>query len=71
VDLGKFFQSNIDGRGQIVRLVWGVMLLAAAFFSQQYSLWLTGLLVLGALLGLFEAWRGWCVVRACGIRTKL
>lgn len=69
--MGKFFDPNIDGRGQIVRLAWGVMLLVGAFFAQPYSPWLAGLFVFGALLGLFEAWRGWCLVRACGIRTKL
>jgi hypothetical protein len=42
-----------------------------AGFAFRDSFWLG--LVLAACGGfmLFEAWRGWCGVRACGIKTKL
>jgi hypothetical protein len=36
----------------------------------QHSWWLGTGMVLAAGFVLFEAVRGWCVLRACGIRTR-
>lgn len=66
-----FFARNIDRRGRIARGVLGVGLLAGAAFASAQSLWLAIVLAVAGLFGLFEALRGWCAARACGIKTKL
>jgi hypothetical protein len=37
---------------------------------ERYSLWACLALVVVGVFGLFEAARGWCVARACGIKTR-
>lgn len=67
----RFFSPNIDGKGRLVRGVCAVALLIGAGFGFAVSVWLgLGLLVSGGFV-LFEALRGWCALRACGIKTKL
>lgn len=67
----KFFSRNIGTGGRLVRGISGALFVGGGIFACQYSVWLcAGLVVLGAFM-LFEAFRGWCVMRACGIRTKL
>lgn len=70
--MGKFFQRNIDSNGRIVRGVMGLSLLLGGGVTAVYlQLWLgIGLLVAGGFI-LFEAVSGWCVARACGMKTKL
>jgi hypothetical protein len=68
----KFFNANIDRKGRIFRLLLGIALMVAGllvFFS--YSLWLGAILFISGVFGLFEAARGWCLMRACGIKTRL
>jgi len=67
----RFFTRNIDGKGRLVRGLMGLALLGGAAFCLGESLWLAGLLAAAGLFGLFEAFRGWCLARACGIKTKL
>lgn len=67
----KFFARNIDNRGRVVRGLMGVALLAGAVFAYSHSVWLAIILAVAGLFGLFEAFRGWCAARACGIKTKL
>jgi hypothetical protein len=67
----RFFAQNIDGKGRVVRALWGVALLIGAWFARHVSSLLVIVLVAGAALAFFEALRGWCLVRACGIKTKL
>lgn len=67
----RFFDPNIDGKGRWLRGLMGLALLAGAVFSFGQSAWLGILLAAGGLFGLFEAARGWCFARACGIKTKL
>lgn len=66
----RFFSRNLDGRGRLARGVWGTLLLIGGIIVADYKLWLCLLLVAFGLFAMFEAVRGWCVVRACGIRTK-
>ncbi len=66
----RFFARNIDGKGRLVRGLMGVVLLVGAAFSWTVSLWLTLLLAAAGVFGLFEALRGWCAARACGIKTR-
>ena len=66
-----FFSRNIDNPGRLVRGLGALVLLVGAGFGFTVSVWLgLGLLAAGVFVG-FEALRGWCVMRACGIKTKL
>ena len=66
-----FFSRNIDNPGRLVRGLGALVLLIGAGFGFAASAWLgLGLLAAGVFVG-FEALRGWCVMRACGIKTKL
>jgi len=67
----KFFDPNIGRTGRIVRAVYGVILIGAGLWLGSYSLWICLALVAAGALGLFEAFRGWCIMRACGIKTRL
>ena len=69
--MNRFFAPNIDRRGRLVRGVLGLTLLAGAGFCFRVSLWLAALLAVAGVFGLIEALRGWCLARACGIKTKL
>jgi hypothetical protein len=66
-----FFQPNIGTKGRLARGLCALALFIAAWFTFGSSAWLG--LVLGAcgVFTLFEALRGWCALRACGIKTKL
>lgn len=67
----RFFAPNIGFKGRLVRAIMGLALLAGAVFSFRVSLWLAALLAVAGVFGLIEALRGWCLARACGIKTKL
>jgi hypothetical protein len=67
----NFFARNIDRRGRIVRAVWGVALIVAGLLLWEHSRWLCFALVASGAFALYEAVRGWCLMRACGIKTKL
>jgi hypothetical protein len=69
--MAKFLVPNIDAKGRKVRAILGSLTLLAgvvvAFWHLRAAV---GLGLCGAFM-LFEASRGWCVVRACGIKTKV
>lgn len=66
-----FFSRNIDNKGRLIRGLGALALLVGAGFSFALSLWL-GIAFLGCgVFVAFEALRGWCFLRACGIKTKL
>ncbi len=69
--MSQFFRPNIQRNGRIARGVIGSLCLVAGIIvAGDYSLW--GLiLVVAGLFALFEALRGWCFARACGIKTKI
>ena len=69
--MGHFFASNIDRRGRIARAIWGLGCVLAAIFLARFSWWAFGIILAGGIFALYEALRGWCVMRACGIKTKL
>jgi hypothetical protein len=65
-----FFTPNIDRTGRIFRALIGLVFFIAAIVVGQ-SVWWAGLLLgAGAAFTWFEAARGWCAARACGIKTK-
>ncbi len=67
----NLFSPNIGNKGRLVRGLGALALLVGAAFGFTISAWLgAGLLASGAFV-LFESLRGWCALRACGIKTKL
>lgn len=69
--MNNFFRPNIGRQGRIARGVIGaICLVAGIIIAGDYTLW--GLVpVIAGLFAIFESVRGWCLVRACGIRTKV
>ncbi len=67
----SLFARNIGNKGRLVRGCTAVVLLAGAVFGFTVSAWLGAVLLGTGAFVLFEAVRGWCVLRACGIKTKL
>jgi len=70
---------NIDQRGRKARLVGGgivglggiAVVLTGLFIDSKEALIAGILLCVAGLFMIFEGVRGWCVVRALGIRTPL
>ena len=73
-------RCNIDAKGKALRLVYGLVMLAAAGALAGLVLlevvsggWIwaavAGLALMGGF-GVFEARAGWCVVRAMGFKTR-
>jgi len=69
--VSQFFRPNIQRNGRIARGVIGSLCLVAGIIvAGDYSLW--GLILVAAgIFAIFEAMRGWCFARACGIKTKI
>ena len=65
------FSRNIRNTGRLVRSVGGLALIVGAGFGFFVSVWLGAVLAVLGVFVLFEALRGWCVMRACGIKTRL
>jgi hypothetical protein len=64
------FSRNITNKGRLLRGLGALALFVGAGFGFTVSSWLgVALLASGLFVG-FEALRGWCVLRACGIKTK-
>jgi hypothetical protein len=66
----RFFNPNIGTSGRIARGLCGVLCLAGAYFLREQTIPMV-LLIGSGLFTLFEAARGWCVARACGLKTPL
>ncbi|MGN6552716.1 MAG: YgaP-like transmembrane domain [Verrucomicrobiota bacterium] len=67
----SFFSPNISNTGRLVRGLGALGLLTGAWFGWQASPWLGVALLISGAFVMFEALRGWCALRACGIKTKL
>ena len=65
------FSPNIGNKGRIVRGCGALVLLVCAGFGFTISVWLGAVLLGAGAFVLFESLRGWCALRACGIKTKL
>lgn len=73
-------QCNIDARGKVARLIWGILLmiigivLAVIWAVPNSSPWpwvVTAIVVLAGAFAVFEARAGWCVMRAMGFKTPI
>ena len=66
-----YFSRNISNQGRLVRGVGALALMVSAVLAFSVSVWLALALLGSGVFVLFEALRGWCALRACGIKTKL
>ena len=73
-------QCNIDARGRAVRrnggilcLVLGALAFGAAFTGVPRGpfLGISAFLIVAGLFQLFESRKGWCALRAMGVKTPL
>ena len=73
-------QCNIDSRGKLARLIYGVVLVIIglvllilwALPAGTFWPWaITVACLLGGAVAIFEARSGWCVVRAMGFKTPM
>lgn len=71
---------NIDAQGKRARLIFGLLMIAAAalaavFWARHAGGWLpwTVVAVLGAFgfFSVYEARAGWCAMRAMGFKTRM
>lgn len=69
--MSQFFRPNIKRQGRIARGVIGSLCLIAGIITVDYKLWLGLIFVIAGLFAIYEALRGWCLARACGIKTKI
>lgn len=70
---------NIERRGRIARAVTGTLCVAGGVLTAWLA-WpespgmrwtVAGALIAAGAFQWFEAKRGWCVMRACGVRTPM
>jgi hypothetical protein len=64
------FQPNIGKTGRLLRAGIGLVLLALAAVAWRWHEVAGAGLVAAGVFCLFEAARGWCIARACGLKTK-
>lgn len=62
-------KQNIEKTGRIARGGLSIIFLLFAGVLAPYTAPLAVIFLLVGLFTLFEAARGWCAVRACGIKT--
>ncbi|MGA2869896.1 MAG: hypothetical protein ABSF34_12155 [Verrucomicrobiota bacterium] len=68
--MSDFFRPNIRRSGRIVRGVMGTICLLAGIILVDESLGLGLVFVAVGLFAIFQAMRGWSLVRACGYKQK-
>ena len=74
-------QCNIDARGKAVRLLTGIMvtllgvllvvLAAAGVLDAKWVWFVAAAFIATGGFAIFEGWKGWCVVRAMGMKTPI
>jgi len=68
--MNAFLKPNITRGGRIVRAFMTAALLIAGIIAVQHVVWLGVILFIAAAVGIFEVARSWCLLRACGIKTR-
>ena len=66
----QFLRQNINTKGRIFRGIGALALSVGAALVWGYSITAGIALSVSAVFVAFEALRGWCALRACGVRTK-
>jgi hypothetical protein len=70
--VSRFLKPNLDHSGRMARGVIGGLCLIVGIIVAGDVLWWVGLIfVVAGLFAIFEAVTRWCVVRACGIKTRV
>jgi hypothetical protein len=69
--VSNFFRPNLKRQGRIARGVTGALCLIAGIIVVDFVLWLGLIFVAAGLFAIYEALSGWCLARACGIKTKI
>ena len=64
------FASNIDNKGRLIRAAGAIVIGATAILVWSASATAGACLALASAFLGFEAARGWCATRACGVKTK-
>lgn len=64
------FRKNIDSKGRLIRGAGALSLATAAAFTWPHSRAGAAALIVSSAFVAFEAARGWCALRACGLKTK-
>jgi len=67
--MSTLFRRNLDNKGRLVRGILSLALFIGAVCTIRVRWWLPIPLAIGGIFTAFEALRGWCVMRACGIKT--
>ena len=65
------FPRNISNTGRLVRALGALVLLIGAGFGFLASVWLGAALAVSGVFVLFEALRGWYLLRVGGLKTRL
>jgi hypothetical protein len=63
------FKPNITRGGRVVRAIMTAALFVAGIIVVRHMAWLGVVLFVATAVGIFEVLRGWCLLRACGIKT--
>ena len=71
VAVSPFFRRNIKRQGRLARGVIGSICLIAGIIIVDYVLWAGLIFVVAGLFAIYEALSGWCLARACGLKTKM
>ena len=69
--MSRFLAPNLDRKGRLARGLMGLALLVGAAFAFAQCVWLAVLLGAAGVFAGIEAFRGWCLLRACGLKTRL
>lgn len=69
--MSNFFRPNIKRHGRIARGVIGALCLITGIILVDFILWLGLIFVVAGLFAIYEALSGWCLARACGLKTKV
>ncbi len=66
----RFLKPNIGVKGRVFRAIGATALCVGGILAIEPTPWLGLTLLVSSAFVLFEAVRGWCLLRACGIKTK-
>lgn len=67
----NYWSRNIGAGGRVIRIAGGLLLLAATIITAlNGSHWLALILGISAIFMVYEGVRGWCLLRAWGLKTR-
>ena len=69
--MAHFLAPNIDNKGRLFRGLAALGLFVGSWFAFGVATWLGIVLAATGGFAIFEAMRGWCGLRACGIKPRL